>query len=81
MFDLPRSSWPDYDKALISKGGGVFARTLKEIALSPEMKTLLGLASARATPGELIRAMLKADVDLMWFGGIGTYRQSRTTEQ
>jgi glutamate dehydrogenase len=73
MFDLSRSSWADYDTTLISKGGGVFARTLKEIELSPEMKTLTGLASARVSPGELIRALLKADVDLMWFGGIGTF--------
>ncbi len=73
MFDLPRSSWADYDKALISKGGGVFARTAKEIPLSDEMKALTGLTAAKATPIELMRALLKADVDLLWFGGIGTY--------
>ena len=74
MFDLPRSSWADYDKALISKGGGVFARTLKEIPLSPEMKALTGVDRRQAaTPAELIKALLKADVDLLWFGGIGTF--------
>ncbi|HEY1630470.1 MAG TPA: NAD-glutamate dehydrogenase [Rhizomicrobium sp.] len=73
MFDLPRSSWEDYNKSLISKGGGVFARTIKEIPLSPEMKALTGLSKDRATPPELMRALLKADVDLLWFGGIGTY--------
>ena len=73
MFDLPRSSWADYDRSVISKGGGVFARTLKEIEVTPEMKALTGIGSARVSPGELIRALLKADVDLIWFGGIGTF--------
>jgi glutamate dehydrogenase len=73
MFDLPRSSWDDYNKSLISKGGGVFARTVKEIPLSPEMKALTGLSKDRATPAELMKALLKTDVDLLWFGGIGTY--------
>jgi glutamate dehydrogenase len=73
LFDLPRSSWADYDNSLISRGGGVFARNLKEIALSAEMKALTGLAAAKATPAELIKALLKAEVDLLWLGGIGTY--------
>jgi len=73
MFDLPRSSWDDYNKQLISKGGGIFPRTLKEIALSPEMKALTGLDSDKATPQELMKALLKAPIDLLWFGGIGTY--------
>src|SRR6185503_16962081 len=73
MFDLPRSSWADYDTKLISKGVGVFPRTSKEIPLSSEMKALTGLAKDRATPAELIRAILAADVDLLFFGGIGTY--------
>ncbi|HEY1708994.1 MAG TPA: NAD-glutamate dehydrogenase [Rhizomicrobium sp.] len=73
MFDLPRSSWADYDKSLISQGGGVFPRTAKEIPLSDEMKALTGLSAAKATPVEVMRAILKADVDLLWFGGIGTY--------
>ena len=73
LFDLPRSSWQDYDKALISKGGGVFSRTAKEIALSQETQTLLGLNSSKATPQDVIKAILKMRADLLWFGGIGTY--------
>ncbi|HXI86379.1 MAG TPA: NAD-glutamate dehydrogenase, partial [Parvularculaceae bacterium] len=73
LFDLPRSSWQDYDKALISKGGGVFSRATKSIALTPEIKKLLGLDADKATPIELIRAILKAEVELFWLGGIGTY--------
>ncbi len=73
MFALPRSSWDDYDKKLISKGGGVFARSLKEIPLSKEVREALGVAAASLDPDSLITAILKARVDLMWFGGIGTY--------
>src|SRR6202008_4267763 len=73
MFDLPRSSWADYDKSLISKGGGVFSRELKQIPLAPEMRALSGIDADSATPAELMKALLKADVDLLWFGGIGTY--------
>jgi glutamate dehydrogenase len=73
MFDLPRSSWADYNAALISKGGGVFSRALKEISLSPEMKALTGLKETRVSPNELIRTLLKAEIDLLWFGGIGTF--------
>jgi len=73
LFALPRSSWQDYDKGLISKGGGVFSRSLKSIPLSAEMKALLKLEQEHATPAEVIRAILKAQVDLLWFGGIGTY--------
>jgi len=73
MFDLPRSSWDDYDKGLISKGGGVFARTLKTIPLSAEIKALLELDMDEIEPNALIAAILKAPVDLLWFGGIGTY--------
>ena len=73
MFALPRSSWADYDKALISKGGGVFARTDKIIKLSPEARTALGIAATELDPGMLISAILKAPADLLWFGGIGTY--------
>jgi len=73
LFALPRSSWQDYDKGLISKGGGVFPRSAKSIALTPEIKALTGLKGNRATPFELINALLKAPVDLIWFGGIGTY--------
>ncbi len=76
MFDLPRSSWADYDAKLISKGGGIFPRTAKAIALSEEMKALTGLKKDSATPLELIKAIITADVDLLFFGGIGTYVKS-----
>jgi glutamate dehydrogenase len=81
LFDLPRSSWQDYDKALISKGGGVFPRALKEITLSAEAQAALGFAKAKATPQEVMKAILKAPVDLLFFGGIGTYvRASAETD-
>ncbi len=73
MFALPRSSWADYDPKLISKGGGVFSRADKLIALSPEAQAMLGVSDAALEPGQLISAILKASVDLIWFGGIGTY--------
>ncbi|MEQ1537732.1 MAG: NAD-glutamate dehydrogenase domain-containing protein [Sphingorhabdus sp.] len=73
LFKLPRSSWQDYDAKLISKGGGVFARSEKEIKLSPEIRALLGLDAATIEPATLMKAILKADVGLLWFGGIGTY--------
>jgi glutamate dehydrogenase len=73
LFALPRSSWQDYDKALISQGGGVFPRSLKEIALSEEARAALGFGAAKATPQEVIKAILAAPVDLLFFGGIGTY--------
>lgn len=73
LFALPRSSWDDYDKALISKGGGVFPRSLKEVPLSPEVQAMLGLDQPGIDPDGLITAILKAEVDLLWFGGIGTY--------
>ncbi len=73
LFALPRSSWQDYDRKLISKGGGVFSRAEKQIALSPEMKKVLRLGKASARPTEILSAILKAPADLLWFGGIGTY--------
>jgi glutamate dehydrogenase len=73
LFDLPRSSWTDYDTKLISKGGGIYARSAKSIDVTPEMKAVLGVKSDKITPSDLIRAMLTAKVDLLWFGGIGTY--------
>jgi glutamate dehydrogenase len=73
LFDLPRSSWADYDKALISAGGGVFSRSLKSVPLSPEAQEALGLDRAEATPAELMSAILRAPVGLLFFGGIGTY--------
>ncbi|WP_308517918.1 NAD-glutamate dehydrogenase [Sphingomonas flavescens] len=76
MFNLPRSSWDDYDKKLISKGGGVFARTEKSITLSAEARAVLGIEDKTIDPVSLINAILKAPVDLLWFGGIGTYVKS-----
>ncbi|MCX7054742.1 MAG: NAD-glutamate dehydrogenase [Proteobacteria bacterium] len=73
LFNLPRSSWSDYDTTLISRGGGVFPRNAKEIALTPQVRTLLGIEAPKATPPEIIRAILKLPVDLLWNGGIGTY--------
>ncbi len=77
MFALPRSSWEDYDKSLISKGGGVFPRNAKSISLSPEIQTLLGLNESESEPTALIAAILKSQADLIWFGGIGTYIKAR----
>ena len=74
---LPGSSWADYDPALISPGGGVFPRTAKSIELSPEVRAALGVEAESLTPNELIRAMLRAPVDLLWNGGIGTYVKAR----
>jgi glutamate dehydrogenase len=73
MFNLPRSSWQDYNKSLISQGGGVFSRSLKAIPLALEVRALLDLDKPQATPFEVMTAILKARVDLLWFGGIGTY--------
>ncbi|HSQ98956.1 MAG TPA: NAD-glutamate dehydrogenase domain-containing protein, partial [Sphingomicrobium sp.] len=73
LFDLPRSSWDDYDRKLISKGGGVFPRTEKSISLSAEARAALGLDAKDVEPALLINAILRAPVDLLWFGGIGTY--------
>ncbi len=73
LFDLPRSSWADYDTALISKGGGVYDRKAKSIQLTPETKACFGIDEDRLTPAELIKRMLTAETDLLWFGGIGTF--------
>ncbi len=73
LFALPRSSWADYDSKLISAGGGVFPRTQKAIPLSAEVKAMLGVDAESLSPTDLISAILKAEVDLLWFGGIGTY--------
>jgi glutamate dehydrogenase len=73
LFALPRSSWSDYDPELISKGGGVFNRSAKSIKLSPEIKQALSIKKDSLAPNELIRAILKAQVDLLWNGGIGTF--------
>jgi glutamate dehydrogenase len=73
LFALSRSSWQDYDKALLSPGGDVYARSLKIVPLSPEARQRLGLGTDPVTAQEVMSAILKAEVDLLWFGGIGTY--------
>ncbi len=73
LFKLPRSSWADYDHGLISQGGGIFPRSAKSITLSPEVRRRLAVEASALTPHELIRALLKAPVELLWNGGIGTY--------
>ena len=82
LFDLPRSSWRDFDRNIISPGGGVFSRAAKEIDLSVEARAALGLTAAKTTPQEVMNAVLRAPVDLLWFGGIGTYvRASSETDE
>ena len=73
LFRLPRSSWQDYDKKLLSKGGFIVSRNAKAVPLSTEARKALGLSGQTVTPNELMSAILKAEVDLVWFGGIGTY--------
>ncbi len=83
MFKLPRSSWEDYDKSLISTGGGVYPRSAKSIPISPEVRVALGLKSeaTQLPPNELLSAILKAPVDLLWNGGIGTYVKATAETQ
>ncbi|MZI93267.1 NAD-glutamate dehydrogenase [Vibrio sp. CAIM 722] len=76
LFNLPRSSWEDYDQSLISKGGGIFSRKAKSIPLSPEIQKMLGIKKASLAPNDLIKAILRMEVDLLWNGGIGTYVKS-----
>jgi glutamate dehydrogenase len=78
LFGLPRSSWADYDASLISEGGGVWPRSAKSIPLSDEARAALGIELEEATPNELIRAILRAPVALLWNGGIGTYVRAST---
>lgn len=73
LFNVPRSSWQDYDRTKISAGGGVFNRSQKTITLSQQAADAIGLGKLTATPNEVIGAILRSEVDLMWFGGIGTY--------
>src|SRR5688572_14627567 len=73
LFGLPRSSWADYDASVISPGGGVFPRPAKSIPLTPEVRRRLGVEEEELRPNELIRAILRAEVDLLWNGGIGTF--------
>lgn len=78
LFNSPQLTWDDYDKKLLSKGGGVYARSAKTIPLSSEVKALLGINKDTAAPNEVIKAMLKLPVDLLWNGGIGTYVKATT---
>jgi glutamate dehydrogenase len=78
LFELERSSWDDYDKSLISEGGGVWPRTAKSIPLSLQMKQALDVEADSLPPNELIGALLRAPVDLLWNGGIGTYVKARS---
>ncbi len=77
LFALPRSSWDDYDRGAISRGGGVWPRTIKRIPVSPEAARVLDIAPGALSPPELIRAILRAPVDLLWNGGIGTFVKAR----
>ncbi|WP_026252146.1 NAD-glutamate dehydrogenase [Streptomyces sp. PsTaAH-124] len=80
LFDLPRSSWADYDTALVSAGGGIFPRTLKSIPVNAHIREALGIEDGvtKMTPADLMRAILQAPVDLLWNGGIGTYVKAST---
>lgn len=73
MFDLPRSSWQDYDRTKLSQGGMIIPRTEKSVALTPQAMAAIGLEKKQATPFEIMTAILKSQADLLWFGGIGTY--------
>ncbi|GGL28566.1 NAD-glutamate dehydrogenase [Phycicoccus endophyticus] len=82
LFELPRSSWDDYDRSLVSEGGGVFARSLKSVRVTPQMREALGIDDGvtTMTPAELIHAILLAPADLLWNGGIGTYVKASSEE-
>ena len=77
LFALPRSTWDDFDRSVLSAGGGIYPRSAKSVPLSPEAREALAIEPRSLTPNELIAAMLKAPVDLVWNGGIGTYVKSR----
>ncbi|WP_454758269.1 NAD-glutamate dehydrogenase [Caulobacter segnis] len=77
MFKLPRSSWEDYDKSKISAGGGVFARSLKSIPLSKEVRELFEIKAEAVSPAELMTAILKSKAELLYLGGIGTYVKAK----
>ncbi|MFI2350104.1 NAD-glutamate dehydrogenase [Streptomyces sp. NPDC019443] len=80
LFELPRSSWADYNKQLLSQGGGIHPRSAKSIPVNAQMREALGIKAgiAKMTPAELMKAILKAPVDLLWNGGIGTYVKAST---
>lgn len=73
LFELPRSTWADYKDEVLSRGGGIFERKAKIIPLSPEIQQMLGIQKTDITPNDLVVALLKMNVDLLWFGGIGTF--------
>ncbi len=81
LFKKAGSNWADYDLSLVSKGGGIFPRSAKSIDLSPQMKKLLAVSADSLTPDELISTMLRAPVDLLWNGGIGTYVKAAEESQ
>jgi len=81
LFDLPRSAWSDYDPKAISAGGAVYDRKAKSIKLLPEARGRFGIESESLTPNELVRTLLKAEVDLLWLGGIGTYVKAHDESQ
>ncbi len=78
LFDLPRSTWDDYDRSVLSPGGGIFPRSAKSVPLSEEVRALLGVDAEAMAPNALIAATLRAPVDLLWNGGIGTYVKAST---
>ncbi|MEX6633305.1 NAD-glutamate dehydrogenase [Hyphococcus lacteus] len=80
LFNTPRSSWQDYDKKLISKGGGVFSKSAKSIPLTNEMRELLGVDAKELPPTELVRSILRMPIELFWMGGIGTYFKAEDEE-
>ena len=80
LFGLPRSSWADYDVSLISAGGGIFSRRTKSVKITPEMAAVFRIDAKRLSPDELIHALLKAPVQLIWNGGIGTYVKAQSED-
>lgn len=80
LFNLPRSSWADYSKSVLSKGGGIFSRTDKEIPLSDECKQLLGVSESSLPPEIVIQKLLTLDIDMIWNGGIGTFIKASDEE-
>lgn len=82
LASLPRSSWADYDRDLLSEGGGIYSLSAKQIVLSPQARAALGTEIERGTPAEVIRTILKAPVDVIWNGGIGTFvKESAETDE
>ncbi len=81
LFEKPRSTWADYDTSIISEGGGVYPRTVKSIKLTPQVRRALGIEAGKLSPAEVIRAILRAPVDLLWNGGIGTYVKATDEDQ